>query len=106
MAVQARRDPTEPVDATLDGIAGKSMTLHVPDDANFAMCDQGTFGSWTNVSEPTPLRYHQGRGQIDKLWVLEVNGELVVIDIAYYKGTPQASIDELEAIVASASFGK
>lgn len=106
MAAQASRDPTQPVDATIDGIAGKSMTLHVPDDANFAACDEGTFGSWTYLSERTPIRYHQGPGQIDKLWILEVDGELAVIDIAYYERTPQAVIDELEAIAESASFSK
>jgi hypothetical protein len=106
MAAQASRDPTEPVDATIDGIAGKSMTVHVPDDANFAACDDGTFGSWTYRSEPTPMRYQQGPGQIDKLWILEVDGQLAVIDIAYYERTPQAVIDELEAIAESTSFSK
>lgn len=33
-----------------------------------------------------------------------MNGELVVIDIGYYDGTPQEVIDELEAIVESTTF--
>ena len=52
-----------------------------------------------------PYRYHQGPGQIDKLWILDVDSELAVMDIAYYEGTPRAVIDELEAIVESTTFG-
>ena len=46
LAAQASRDASEPVDITLDGHAGKSITLHVPDDVVFSECDQATFGSW------------------------------------------------------------
>jgi hypothetical protein len=107
MSAQASRDATEPVDVTVDGYAGKSITVHVPDDANFAECDGATFGSWGMPgSDLSPFRYHQAPGQIDKLWVLDVDGELVVIDAAYYERTSQAVIDELEAIAGSASFSK
>jgi hypothetical protein len=104
MSAQASRAATEPVDVTVDGYSGKSITVHVPDDADFSQCDQATFGSWVAGGEGTPSRYQQGPGQIDKLWVLDVGGELVVIDAAYYEGTPQTIIDELEAIAESATF--
>ena len=106
MTAQASRDASAPVDITVDRYAGKSITLHVPDDAVFQQCDQSTFGSWTVPGGQDPYRYHQAPGQIDKLWILDVDGELMVIDIAYYEGTPQAVIDELEAIVESASFSR
>ncbi len=104
MSAQASRAAAAPVDVTLGGIAGKSMTLHVPNEADFAACDFGLFGSWGANSETTPARYHQGPGQIDKLWILEVDGELVVIDAGYYEGTPQAVVDEMDAIVESMTF--
>ena len=105
LAAQALRDATEPVDVTVDGYSGKSITLHVPEDADFSECDRSTFGSW-GVSGPdeSPFRYHQDPGQIDKLWILDVEGELVVIDTAHYEGTPQSVVDELDAIVESATF--
>lgn len=105
LAVQATRDATEPVDVSIDGHAGKAMTLHVPDDAVFSSCDLGYFGSWGIVDDATPSRYHQDPGQIDELWILDVDGELVVLDAAYYAGTPQAVVDELRAIVESMTFG-
>lgn len=110
LSAQATRDATAPVDVTIDGHTGKSITLHVPNDwptgeAAFADCDEGLFGSWgIEGSDPGPYRYHQDPGQIDRLWILDVDGELVVIDIAYYEDTPPSVIGELEAIVESASF--
>jgi hypothetical protein len=104
LAAQALRDASAPVDITLDGHAGKSITLHVPDDADFSRCDQGTFGSWTVGPNLEPYRYHQGPGQIDEIWAVDVDGELVVVDWAYYEGTPQSVIDELRSIVESIRF--
>jgi hypothetical protein len=105
LAAQASRDASDPVDVTVDGYAGKSITLHVPDDAVFSECDRGTFGSWgVPGDDVTPFRYHQDPGQIDEVWIVDVNGELAVIDMAYYEGTPQVVVDELHAIAESASF--
>ncbi|HUF06566.1 MAG TPA: hypothetical protein VMP86_04155 [Candidatus Binatia bacterium] len=105
LSAQASRDATEPVDVTVDGYAGKSIILHVPDDAVFGECDGATFGSWgVPGADLSPYRYHQDPGQIDKLWIVDVDGELAVIDIGYYEGTPQSVIDELEAIVESTTF--
>lgn len=104
LAAQASRDASEPVDVTVGGYAGKSITLHVPDDARFSECDQGYFGSWGGPAEPTPYRFHQGPGQIDEVWILDVDGVLTVIDTAYYEGTPAAHVAQLRAIVESATF--
>lgn len=103
LAAQASRDASAPVDVTVDGYAGKSMTLHVPEDAVFSECDQGFFASW-GVPGDDPSRYHQDPGQIDKLWIVDVDDKLVVFDTAYYEGTPQAVVDEMDAIVESAKF--
>lgn len=107
LASQPSRDASEPVDVTVDGYAGKSITLRVPDDAvfeagRFTECDNGEFR--TLVEGADGARYHQGPGQIDKLWILDVDGEIVVIDVAYYDETPQAVRDEQEAIVESTTF--
>jgi hypothetical protein len=95
------------VDVTVGGYAGQSITLHVPDDAVFTQCDQATFGSWTVPAEAQgtfPARFHQGPGQIDELWILEVDGVLTVIDTAYYVNTPVEHVEAMWAIVESATF--
>lgn len=106
LAAQTLRDASVPVDITLDGYAGKAITLHVPDGADFSTCDLGLFGSWTTgaTTETEPDRYHQAPGQIDEVWAVDVDGEFVVIDWTYYEGTPQSVIDELRTIVGSMTF--
>ena len=103
LANQASRDATTPVDVTVDGHAGKYITLHVPDNAVFSDCDQGEFRTF--VEGDDSARYHQDPGQIDKLWIVDVDGQPAILDIAWYDGTPQAVVDEMEAIVESITFG-
>lgn len=108
LAAQKSRDASAPVDITVDGYSGKSITLHVPDDAVFAQCDQGKFGSWQSaeVASDGPDRYHQRPGQIDELLILDISGKLMVFDSAYYKGTPAGVLAELHAILDSMTFKK
>jgi len=107
LAAQGLRDASAPVDITLGGYTGKAITLHVPDDANLADCDEGIFAMFQEsaVSGVDAVsRYAQGPGQIDEVWILDVDGLMVVIDWAHYAGTPQADVDELRAIVDSITF--
>lgn len=104
LSAQASRDASAPSDITVDGYAGTSITLHVPEDAVFSDCDEGTFGSWGTGGFSSPDRYHQDPGQIDELWIVDVDGVLVVIDAAYYEGTPAEVVDEMRAIVESTTF--
>ena len=104
MSAQASRDASAPVDITVGGYSGKSITVHVPEDAVFSDCDRGYFGSWTIGQDQEPYRYHQDPGQIDELWILDFDGQLMVIDTAYYAETPAGDVDEMRAIVESATF--
>jgi hypothetical protein len=106
VTAQKSRNASAPVDITVDGYSGKSITLHVPDNAVLAQCDQGYFGSWTDGTESTPSRYHQGPGQIDELLILDVGGKLMVFDSSYYTGTPAGDLAELHAILGSMTFKK
>ncbi len=49
-------------------------------------------------------RHSQGERQIEELWIVDVDGMIVVLDGAYYPDTPQNVVDELRAILASATF--
>ena len=94
-------------DITLDGHAGKVITLHVPADADFSRCDAREFCSWGDPEQggsTACYRYHQGAGQIDKVWVVDVDGTTVLIDAAWYAGTPPEDVAALEAIVQSIAF--
>jgi hypothetical protein len=104
LTAQALRDATAPVDVTLDGYTGKSVTLHVPEDAVFSACDSGFFGTWAVPGDATPSRYHQSPGQIDEIWIVDVDGRVVLIDAGYYDGTPAEDVAEMRAIVESIDF--
>ncbi|HJP71680.1 MAG TPA: hypothetical protein VJ975_08180 [Candidatus Limnocylindria bacterium] len=109
LSTQDTREASEPTEVTLDGYSAMSITLHVPDDADFGGCDLGQFCSIARESvarEGGCQRFHQGPGQIDKLWIVDVDGVPVIIDAAWYDETPPEHVAELEAIVASTTFGE
>jgi hypothetical protein len=108
LAAQPSRDASEPVDVTVGGYSGKSITLHVPNDfpnpaEAFKDCDEGNFASY-GVPGDEPSRYHQGPGQVDEFWILDVDGSIAIIDAMYRPNTPTALIQELRAIAESATF--
>jgi hypothetical protein len=107
LSAQASRDASEPVDITLGGYAGKSITLEVPDTVDFTECDAGWGGSWDCGGDSmTPCSYHSGAGEIDTVYILDVDGVIIAWNTKYYAGTPAEDVAELEAIVQSASFGE
>ena len=91
-AAQASTDATAPVDVTVGGYAGKAITLNVPmsfdlpnatREEKFADCDNAIFGFYGVEGEPDPARNAQGAGQIDELWILDVDGSIVILDATY-----------------------
>jgi hypothetical protein len=108
LANQASRNPSAPEDITVGGYAGRKITLRVPDDAvfnagEFSACDEGKFASF-GVAGADPARWHQGPGQIDEMWIVDVNGRIALLDGAYYADTPQSAVEELHAALGSATF--
>ena len=114
LASQASRDASEPVDITLDGHAGKSITLHVPDEVayangEFTNCDQEGGGRHAFCTAGTATDCYmwnaQAPGAIDELWIVDLDDRILLMDGAYYAQTPAEHVDELQAILGSMSFG-
>lgn len=103
LAAQETRDASEPVDVTVGGYAAKAITLHVPEDAKFSDCEDGEFVSFA-TSPGVRDRFHQGPGQIDAFWIIDVDGVIVIIDAMYRPDTPDALIEEMRSIAESATF--
>lgn len=103
LVAQASRDASEPEDVTVGGYPGQVITLHVPGDINAGACEGGRFASF-GIGQDELARYHQGPGQIDELWIVDVEGSVVILDTMYRPNTPAELIDELRAIAASATF--
>jgi hypothetical protein len=114
LTTQRLRRATEPTRVTLDGYEGFFLEWSVPadavvtGDAEFQGCDfeppngLRDFVSW--FGNGFGERYHQVAGQVDKLWVLDVEGQRLVVDATYSPDTPEAHRSELAAIVESLRF--
>ncbi|MGA8522130.1 MAG: hypothetical protein WB807_03655 [Candidatus Dormiibacterota bacterium] len=114
LVAQKMRNATTPTDVTLAGYAGKYLEWSVPADlkssswTNFDACDLDSDGvhhdflSW--LGNGTGDRYEEVPGQVDKLWVLDVNGQRLVVDATYSPSTSQADRAELERLVDSLRF--
>ena len=113
LAAQQMRNATTPTDVTLGGYPGQYLQWSVPagmtvtGGSDFAGCDvQGDghreFVSWDGHG--TGERYQQMAGQVDRLWVLDVNGQRLVVDATYAPDTSQAQRDELGQVATSLRF--
>ena len=114
LLAQPTRNATTPTDVTLAGHAGKYLEWSVPEDmvvtgdADFDGCDtwpdngHRDFVSW--LSTGGGERYQQFAGQVDRLWVLDVNGLRLVIDATYPPDATDALLAELMQIVESVQF--
>lgn len=112
-AAQALTEPTTPVDVTVGGYSGKAVTLSVPmtydipgaeREERFAECDESVFGFYGIEGESEPARNAQGAGQIDELWILDVEGSIVIIDATYAPAAPPDLVEEMRAMAESATF--
>ena len=107
LANQASREASAPEDVTVNGYAGKRIILQMAEDVDFTACDEGFFallGESRGTTADDVGRYSQDPGQIEELWVVDVGGSIVVMDGVYYPDTTPSVVDELRAILASATF--
>jgi hypothetical protein len=103
-AAQALTDMTSPVPVEVGGHRGLYVELRAPDDLDFATCGQGKFETW--LSDPAGGRYMQQPGQVDRLWILDVNGDRVVLFATAVPDVPEAQVEQLTGIVESTRFVK
>ena len=114
LAAQAQSDATAPVDVTVGGYTGKATTLTVPmsyyidadasREEEFADCDEAIYGFYASETETAPFRVAQGPGEVIELWILDVNGSIVILDATYGPAAPADRVAELRALVESAGL--
>ena len=108
------RNATSPTVVEVGGYPGLSLEWSVPadlefdDEGNFTDCDgdaggPSDFRSWTGVGGPS-TRYHQGPGQVDRLWILDVTGKRLVIDAFSMPEATDEEITQVQQIVDSIRF--
>jgi hypothetical protein len=103
LAARPLRHASRPTNVALAGFRGKYLRWSVPSRIDFSSCGQGYFESWTGRGWASD-RWQQGPGQVDRLWILDVNGKRLVIDANYLPSATQGQRTELNRIVHSIKF--
>jgi Tol biopolymer transport system component len=110
LAAQPMRNATTPVDRNMSSKRGMAVQLKVPDSIDFATCDQGQFRSWGPENK---ARSHEGPGQGDLVWVVDVTGngvdrsgdEILIVDAATFgRSDPNVGL-ETNVILAGIYVG-
>jgi hypothetical protein len=98
---------------TIDGRNGKYLVWSAPadwvvtGDADFQGCDDPGNGHHDYVSwlgEGHGERYMIVAGQVEQIWVIDVNGQALVVSATYAPNVPGADRAELAAVAASLRF--
>jgi hypothetical protein len=91
----------DPEPVSLDGHDGVVLEVTVPDDVS--RCDEdGRYVFWEG--SPGDAHHQAPAGTTERLWVLDVDGQRVVLLTAATAVVPERDRDELTAIVESARF--
>lgn len=104
-ALSAQQGPrtTRPKPVTVDGHQGWYLELSVPTNADLSSCDAEDLDYFTAGGG---ARHTSTPGAVDRLYVVDVSGDVVIIDTGF---TPQAStaqIDETLRMVENGRFVK
>lgn len=102
---QPMRDATDQGAIVVDGFEGVQLEWSVPPDFDFSRCSDGYFNSWTAQSGSwNGGRYQQGPGQVDRLWILDIDGERLVVDASFMPSADAKDREELWLIMESIRF--
>jgi hypothetical protein len=88
-----------PADVVFDGFAGKRIVVTVPSDLVFANCDNRQFRAMLN--DAGGARYYQGVGQINDWWILDIDGDRLLVNATYYQDLSPQNRAELEQVIES-----
>ena len=109
LVAQRTRNASAPAEATLAGYKGVYLEWSVPPDmVDGENCDKWPdngyrdFVSFLGVGGSE--RYQQLANQIDRLWVLDVNGQRLVVDATYSPDATDAQKTELGQVAESLRF--
>ena len=91
---------TAPTDITIDGYRGKQFTLTAPSD--LTGCTLSPDGNLLLWELPLGARIGMTRGEVDRVWILDVDGQRLVIVAPEHPGALNApSKAEVQAVLDS-----
>lgn len=109
VVAQKGRTASPATDETLGGFPAKRVELTLPADLDIAKCHSGFVRFWVapgdDVDNWPPAGDSEVRspraGQINVVYIIDVNGQRLVIDTWHMPGTSAADLAELDAVLAS-----
>ena len=105
MQVQELTEAGKPTEVVIDGFPGKYLRLEVPADLDTSGCDVGEFRFWDGPGDSVWwVGALDAPGLIGEVWVLDVDGQRVVVQAASYVDAEERYRDEIHAIVESIDF--
>lgn len=94
---------TQPVPVSLDGHDGLYLELTVSPHVSFETCDIGYFTLWE--AEPGDAQHaSESPGTVERLWILDIDGERAVLLAATAPGVSRARTEELTDMIESVEF--
>jgi hypothetical protein len=87
---------------TLDGHDGVLVSVTVPEDLDVSRCTEGRYVFWQG--SPGDAHHQAPVGTTERLWILDVDGQRVVLGAAATAGVPDREVAELTAMVESVEF--
>jgi hypothetical protein len=98
---QLGRHASEVSFVRLGGQFAWRIDLSVPADLDLATCDRGEFRGWTEWDVVDGANSHSAPGQIDVVYMVDVDRRALVIDASHMPLASEADLAELQAILAS-----
>jgi hypothetical protein len=102
LAAQRLTSTTEPVPVSVGGHQGIYLELTHPTDVAYDSCRDADLDIWD--SSPGGSRHIDIPGLVDRLWILDVEGERAVLSTAAGPGVTRHQVRELSAIIESTRF--
>jgi hypothetical protein len=90
---------SKPQPTTIQGHPAWYLDVLIPSTLDLSECDGGQLILWDTANGD--VRYSQGPGEVNRLWVVDVGGEVMVIDAAIFLETPAADVAELQKVIDS-----
>jgi len=98
---QVGRDASAPSGVTLGGQLALRIELSIPAELELPACDSGEFRSWSEWDVVDGGNSHHAPGQIDVVYIVDVDRRPLVIDASHMPETSAEDLAELEGILAS-----
>jgi hypothetical protein len=103
LSAQKRSAVSQPEPVTLDGHPGLYLELTASSDIAFEDCALGYYAYWEGVPDDAQ-HTADSPGTVDRAWILDVDGERVVLTAVSVPEVPDQKVDELTTMVESVRF--